>query len=393
MNRTAMLREVRMEAFERVYELWRRKRLVQAQAAGLLKMSERTLGRWVARYEAEGIAALRDRRLGHSARRAPMKEVAAVEALYRTGHRNWNVRHFYDEVYVGEGGGTRSYTWVKHRLQGAGLVKKGRRKGPHRERRERKPAAGQMLHQDGSRHRWVGDRWWDLVVTMDDATGEVCSGFFVEEEGTWSSLRGVRETVEAKGLFDSLYTDRGSHYWRTPKAGGKVDKGNPTQFGRAMAELGIEMIAGYSPQARGRSERLFGTLQGRLPQELAKAGITDMDAANEFLRAFWPRFNATFAIEPKEPESAFAPLLPSMKAELADILCLKAERTVGRDNCVAYGGKKLQIPPQRHRCHYVRAKVSVHEYGDGSLGVFHATLKLGHYDAVGQRLDDAGAAA
>ena len=393
MNRTAMLREVRMEAFERVYELWRRKRLVQRRAARLLKMSERTFRRWVARYEAEGPAALRDRRLGGSARRAPPEEVAAVEALYRSGHRDWNVRHFYEEVYVAEGGGTRSYTWVKGRLQGAGLVKKGRRKGPHRERRERKPVAGRMLHQDGSRHRWVADRWWDLVVTMDDATGEVCSGFFVEEEGTWSSFRGVRETVEAKGLFDSLYTDRGSHYWHTPKAGGKVDKGNPTQFGRAMAELGIEMIAGYSPQARGRSERMFGTLQGRLPQELAKAGITGMDEANEFLKAFRSRFNASFAVAPKEPESAFSPLLPSLRAKLPDVLCLKAERTVGNDNCVAYKGRKLQIPPRRHRCHYVRAKVSVHEYEDGAVAVFHGTLRLGRYDAGGRRLDKAGAAA
>ena len=270
MSRTAMLREVRMEAFERVHELWRRKRLVQAQAAGLLKMSERTFRRWVARYEAEGPAALRDRRLGRSARRAPPEEVAAVEALYGAGHRDWNVRHFYDEVYVTEGG-SRSYTWVKNRLQKAGLVKKGRRRGPHRERRERKPAAGMMLHQDASTHEWVPGESWDLVVTMDDATGEVPSGFFVVEEGTWSSLRGVVEVVEAKGLFDSLYTDRGSHYWHTPKAGGKVDRDRPTRFGRAMKELGIGMIAAYSPQARGRSARVFGTPQGRLPQG-AEAG-------------------------------------------------------------------------------------------------------------------------
>ena len=255
MNRLAMLREVRMEAFERVYGLWRRRRLVQRQAAGLLRMSERTFRRWVARYEAEGPAGLRDRRLGRSARRAPCEEEAALEALYQDGHEGWNVRHFYDEVYVAEHRGGRSYTWVKNRLQEAGLVKKGRRKGPHRERRDPKPAAGQMLHQHASTHAWVPGESWDLVVTMDDATGEVLSGFFVEEEGTWSSFRGVRETVEARGLFDSLYADRGSHYWHTPKAGGKVDEGNPTQFGRAMAELGIGMIAGYSPQARGRAPK------------------------------------------------------------------------------------------------------------------------------------------
>ncbi|MCY3810006.1 MAG: ISNCY family transposase [Gemmatimonadetes bacterium] len=393
MNRAAMLREVRMATFEGVYGLWRRKRITQVAAARVLGVTDRTFRRWVARYEAEGLAALGDRRVGRSVRRAPPEEVAAVEALYGAGHRDWNVRHFYDEVYVAEHRGGRSYTWVKDRLQEAGLVAKGRGRGVHRERRERKPAAGMMVHQDGSRHQWVPEAWWDLVVTMDDATSEVSSGFFVAEEGTWSSLRGVRETVEAKGLFDSLYTDRGSHYWHTPKAGGTVDKDNPTQFGRAMAELGVGMIAGYSPQARGRSERLFGTLQGRLPQELARAGITEMDAANEFLQDFWPRFNASFAVAPEEPESAFSPLLPSMKAKLPDVLCLKTGRTVGNDNCVSYRGRALQIPPQPHRRHFVRAKVSVHEYEDGATAVFHGTRRLGRYDARGRLLDKAEAAA
>ncbi len=326
----------------------------------------------MARYEAGGLAALKDKRVaGPSPRRASPEEVAALEALYRDGCAGWNVLHFYHEVYAGEHGGARSYTWVKSRLQEAGLVRKGRRKGAHRLRRERKPAEGMMLHQDASTHEWAPGQGWDLVVTMDDATSGVYSGFFVEEEGTWSSLRGVAETVKVQGLFDSLYTDRGSHYWHTPEAGGKVDKDKPTQFGRAMGELGIEMIAAYSPQARGRSERLFGTLQGRLPQELARAGITDMDEANEFLKDFWPRFNAAFAVEAREAKRAFTRLLPRMKAKLPDILCLKETRTVGNDNCVTYKGKTLQIPPQPHRYTYVRAKVKVHEYEDGGMAVFH----------------------
>lgn len=179
-------------------------------------VSTRTFRRWVVRYEAGGTAALKDRRVAEpSHRRAAPEEVAVLEALYRDGHAGWNVRHFHDEVYVGEQGGSRSYTWVKNRLQEAGLVERGRRRGPHRKRRERKPAAGMMLHQDASTHEWVAGERWDLVVTPDDATSEVYSGFFVEEEGTWSSLRGIGETVVAKGLFDSLYTDRGSHYWHT----------------------------------------------------------------------------------------------------------------------------------------------------------------------------------
>ena len=342
----------------------------------------------MARYEAGGLAALKDKRVaGPSPRRASPEEVAALEALYRDGCAGWNVLHFYHEVYAGEHGGARSYTWVKSRLQEAGLVRKGRRKGAHRLRRERKPAEGMMLHQDASTHEWAPGQGWDLVVTMDDATSGVYSGFFVEEEGTWSSLRGVAETVKVQGLFDSLYTDRGSHYWHTPEAGGKVDKDKPTQFGRAMGELGIEMIAAYSPQARGRSERLFGTLQGRLPQELARAGITDMDEANEFLKDFWPRFNAAFAVEAREAKRAFTRLLPRMKAKLPDILCLKETRTVGNDNCVTYKGKTLQIPPQPHRYTYVRAKVKVHEYEDGGMAVFHGIRRLGRYDANGRFLD------
>ena len=175
---------------------------------------------------------------------------------------------------------------------------------------------------------------------MDDATSRIYSGFFVEQEGTWSSFLGVRETIAAKGIFASLYTDRGSHYWYTPKAGGKVDKEQPTQFGRAMKELGIEMIPSYSPQARGRCERCFGTLQGRLPQELAREGIREMAAANEYLRGYWPRFNAVFGVRAEEAGGAFVPLL---EVDLNEILCLKETRTVRNDNCVAYNGKVLQI--------------------------------------------------
>ncbi len=388
MNRAEMLREIRMARFEEIYDRWRRKRVTQAWAASVPGVTDRTFRRWVARYEAGGLAALKDKRVaGPSPRRASPEEAAALEALYRDGCAGWNVLHFYHEVYAGEHGGARSYTWVKSRLQEAGLVRKGRRKGAHRLRRERNPAEGMMLHQDASTHEWAPGQGWDLVVTMDDATSGVYSGFFVEEEGTWSSLRGVAETVKVQGLFDSLYTDRGSHYWHTPEAGGKVDKDKPTQFGRAMGELGIEMIAAYSPQARGRSERLFGTLQGRLPQELARAGITDMDEANEFLKDFWPRFNAAFAVEAREAKRAFTRLLPRMKAKLPDILCLKETRTVGNDNCVTYKGKTLQIPPQPHRYTYVRAKVKVHEYEDGGMAVFHGIRRLGRYDANGRLLD------
>ena len=193
--------------------------------------------------------------------------------------------------------------------------------------------------------------------------------FFVEEEGTWSSLRGVREVIEARGLFSAFYSDRGSHYWLTPEAGGKVDKLHPTQFGRALAQLGITMIAAYSPEARGRSERAFGTHQGRLPQELRAAGITDMQAANRYLdEVYRPAFNAEFQVAAREAGSAF---VPWVGGALDEILCEHFERTVGHDNCVRFDNLKLQIPADRHRCHYVKAKVAVHRYAEGSLALFH----------------------
>ena len=385
MSRTKLEGRTGEERFEEVYGRWKEGLVTQAFGASVLGVTTRTFRRWAARYEAGGSGALVDRRVGGPSHlRASPQEVAALEALYRGGHRGWNVRHFYDEVYVAEEGGSRSYSWVKSRLQEAKLVRKGRMRGAHRLRRERKSAAGMMLHQDASTHGWVeGGAYWDLVVTMDDATGEVHSGFFVEQEGTWPSFRGVREVLFAQGFFDSLYTDRGSHYWHTPKVDGKVDKNQPTEFGRAMAELGIEMIPGYTPQARGRSERLFGTVQGRLPQELARAGVTEMEEANAFFATFWPRFNASFAVRPKEERSAFVPLTLQTRKRIPDILCLKTTRTVGNDNCISYLNRRLQIPPQPHRAHYMRAKVTVHEYEDGALGVFHGSLKLGSYTATG----------
>jgi len=238
-----------------------------------------------------------------------------------------------------------------------------------------------MLHQDGSRHEWVSGQQWDLIATMDDATSEHYSMFFVAEEGTQSSLRGVREVIDKRGLFSSFYSDRGSHYWHTPEAGGPVDKTNPTQFGRALGHLGIAMIAAYSPQARGRSERAFRTHQDRLPKELALAGVTDMEAANRYLiETYLPAFNREFMQPSREEGSAF---IPWKGSDLDDILCEQFERTVGNDNCVRFEGLTLQIPADRHRCHYVKTRVRVHRYLDGRLAVFHGPRQLALYDVEG----------
>lgn len=383
MRRTEWLQETRQMRFEEAYTNWQEKTLTQEQAAQILGVCERTFRRYIDRYEDEGIDGLIDKRLNEvSHRQAPVDEVLRLEMLYKERYDSWNVKHFY-ERYREHHGGERSYTWVKQRLQARGLVKKTKSKGKHRKRRERMPLVGMMIHQDASMHEWVEGHHWDLIVTMDDASSEIYSAFFVEEEGTWSSFRGIQQTLEKKGLFSSFYSDRGSHYWHTPEAGGKVDKDNPTQFGRAMAQLGIQMIPAYSPEARGRSERMFRTLQDRLVKELAMARIDTMEVANEFLnKDYLPGFNKRFMVEPASSGDAFVPLLGVV---LDDILCVKAERTVNNDNCVSYKGKVLQIPKMQDRPHYVKARVQVHEYADGSLSVFHGPRKLAKYDSDGHQ--------
>ena len=367
--------------FEEALSGWRAGRLTQEEAARLLGVCERSFRRYMNRYEEAGLDGLIDKRLEQvSHRRTPVDEVLSVTELYRKRYAGWNVNHFY-AWYRREHGGTRSYSWVKDTLQGQGVVAKAPGRGKHRKRRERAPLIGMMIHQDGSTHEWVPGQKWDLIVTMDDATNEHYSMFFVEQEGTQSSLKGVAEVIEQQGLFSSFYSDRGSHYWTTPEADGKVDKNNLTQFGRAMKQLGIDMIAAYSPEARGRSERMFRTHQERLPRELALAGVTDMASANHYLEAYKANFNAEFMQPAMEQGSAFVPWIGG---SLDDILCEQFERIVGNDNCVRFDNLVLQIPADRHRCHYVKARVRVNRYPDGRLAIFHGPRKLATYDAQGR---------
>jgi len=381
MRRTELLQEIRKMRFEEAYEGWNVGRLTQGEVARLLGMCERSFRRYLVRYESDGLDGLIDRRLEQTSnRRAPVDEVVALTDRYQKRHLGWNVRHFHS--WYRRDGGARSYSWVKKRLQEAGLVQTGKKKGEHRKKRERMPLPGMMIHQDGSRHEWLAGQWWDLIVTMDDATSEHYSMFLVEEEGTASSYRGVGELIRANGLFCSFYSDRGSHYWTTPEADGKVDKANLTQFGRAMKQLGIEMIPAYSPQARGRSERAFATHQDRLPRELGLAGITDMESANRYIaEVYVPAFNAEFAVPAREEGTAFVPWIGGA---LDDILCEQFERTVGNDNCVRFEGLSLQIPVDPHRCNYVKAKVRVHRYADGAMAVFHGPRKLVDYTPEGK---------
>ena len=381
MRRTELLQEVRKMRFEEAYDGWDSGRLTQSEAASLLGICERTFRRYLSRYEESGLEGLIDRRLEQvSHKKAPVDEVLRLTEQYERRHLGWSAKHFH--AWYRKDGGTRSYSWVKSRLQEAELVPKAKARGAHRKRRDRAPWPGLMIHQDGSRHEWVAGQKWDLIVTMDDATSEHYSMFFVEQEGTVSSLLGVKEVIETRGLFCSFYSDRGSHYWHTPEAGGKVDKHNLTQFGLAMQRLGIEMIAAYSPQARGRSERMFRTHQDRLPRELALAGITDMAAANRYLaQSYRAAFNAEFMQPAMEEGSAFVAWIGG---PLEDILCERFERQVGADNCVSFEGKKLQIPADQHRCHYVKAKVAVLRRIDGALSIFHGPRRLADYEPDGR---------
>ena len=382
-SRARYVQENRKMRFQEAYDGWQEGRLTQAEAAVLLGQCERSFRRHIERFEADGLEGLLDKRLSQiSKRRASSLEVDHVVQLYKNSFAGWNLAHFHSK-YKAEFKGQRSYSWLKSVLQGAGIVKASKRRGKHRIKRERAPLAGMMLHQDASTHRWVPDAVWDLVVTLDDATGEHTSMFFCHQEGTDSSFHGIGQTIARYGLFASLYTDRGSHYFTTPEAGGKVDKVNLTQVGRALKQLGIGHIGAYSPEARGRSERAFQTHQGRLPQELARAGITDMQSANQYLEQVYRlAHNREFCVASTLPGSAFVPFI---SGSLPDILCQQHERTVNNDNCVSFEGLSLQIPADEFRYHYVRTQVRVHRYYDGTLALFHGPRKLAAYEHNGKK--------
>jgi len=372
-----------MQKFRDVLSRWEAGGLSMMEAGELLGVSERQFRRYRDRYEEGGLEGLADGRLGTpSPKRVPLADARLMLELYGGAYRGWNVKHFHEHL-VRDHGFQWGYTWVKTQLHTAGLVERAKRRGAHRRKRERKPWEGMMLHQDGSQAAWLAGRpQLDLIVTMDDATSTIYSAFLIAEEGTASTLRALLDVFTAHGLPSSLYTDRGSHYFYTPKADGPVDKDRLTQVGRALKHLGIEHIAAYSPEARGRSERMFGTLQDRLIKELAKAGIREVDAANAWIRDIYlPGHNARFAKPAAFEENAFVAADPAL---LAETLCIEEERVVARDNTVGYGGLHLQLPQSRARAHYVKARVKLREYPDGTLAVFHGPRLLARYDAEGQ---------
>src|SRR5215470_5014045 len=356
------------------------------QAAEILGFSDRHLRRIRERYEQFGYESMFDKRRGQpSPRRVPLATVEKVLALYREQYFDLNVRHFHEKLRE-QHDIDLSYTWVKSVLQGAGLVARQRQRGTHRKRRARRPLPGMLLHIDGSHHQWFQDeRWYDLIVILDDATSEIYYAQLTEEESTLSVMAGLKEVIEGKGVFCALYSDRGSHFWLTPKAGGKIDPHRVTQVGRALRELGVQMIPAYSPQARGRSERNFGTWQGRLPQELRLRGIRSLEAANRFLREHYiAEFNARFQVQAAQRGSAF---VRRSSKDLDLIFALQFERTVNRDNTVSVQNLRLQIEPVRWRATLAGCSVTVHQHLDGTFTITHGPQRLGHYSAEGVSME------
>jgi hypothetical protein len=317
----------------------------------------------------------------------PLAVVEKVLGLYREKYFDMNVQHFHEKLGA-EHGIELSYTWVKQALQGAGLVARGRKRGVHRKRRPRRPLPGMLLHIDGSRHQWLQDQnWYDLIVILDDATSEIYYAQLVEEESTATVMTGLKEVIERKGVFCALYSDRGSHFWLTPKVGGKVDYQRRTQVGRALHELGVQMIPAYSPQARGRSERSFGTWQGRLPQELRLAGCATMEQANRFLRErYVAEFNRRFQVAAGQRGNAF---VPCRSRDLNLVFSVQSERAVNRDNTVSFQNLSLQLERVGWRATLAGCQVTVHQHLDGTLSLTHGPHRLGRYNAQGKALAQA----
>lgn len=347
------------------------------EAAEIIGITDRTMRRWRERYQEHGYSGLYDyRKRSPSPKRIAVEVLEQVLQLYREKYFDFNVQHFHEKLKE-EHGIQQSYTWVKTALQEAGLVERRKKRGSHRKRRPRRPMPGMMLHIDASEHDWFQDgRKYELIVILDDATSEIYYAQLVEAESTRSMLSALREVVQARGVFCSLYSDRAGHFFITPRAGEKVDKTRLTQIGRALHELGIKMIPAYSPQARGRSERSFATWQGRLPQELRLRGITQLEKANEFLREYVKEFNARFSVAAAQKGTAF---VASRRRDLNDVFSVQQERVVNQDNTVHLDNRVFQIEKTRWRNTLAGMTVEVHEHLDGSVTIHYGPHRIAQF--------------
>lgn len=353
------------------------------QAAEILGISDRQMRRWKRRYESYGYDGLYDRRRKvPSPRRVPLDTAEKVLRLYREKYFDFNMSHFYDKLKK-EHNIHLSYNWIRIALEGAGLVERRKRSDPHRKRRDRKPLVGMMLHMDGSPHDWFGNGTeYDIVTISDDANNELYDIEMVDEEDSLVCMSLLKNTVQKKGVFCSLYTDRASHFFLTKKAGEEVSKDSLTQIGRALQELGIQHIPSYSPQARGRGERLNETLQGRLPQEFRIRGIKTKEEANRYLKTeYIKEHNKRFSIKPEQQGAAFTTAPKTI--DLDKVFCFKHERVVNNDNTISFNNRLFQIGPSELRVSFARCKVVVYEHIDGSITVGYGPHMLGFYAPKG----------
>lgn len=363
-------------------------KLTWLQAADILGRSPRSIRRMRVKFEKAGYAGLFDRRRQTpSPKRAPVAEVQRVLALYRDHYQGFNVRHFH-QLARRQHGVRFCYAFVKKALQMAGLVRPQQARGRHRRRREPRPCFGELLHLDGSRHRWlalVPEQYLTLIAVVDDATKQLLHAQLHEGgESVAAIMTALRAVLERHGLPMALYTDRAHWAVHTPTAGGAPDRAHRTQVGRALARLGIEHILGYSPQARGRSERVNRTLQDRLVNELRLARISTLAAANRYLRdSFIPAFNADFGRPPADSASAFVAL---GRVDLDQILCVEAERVIGNDNVVRGGGVLLQVAKQPGRRTCAGLRVLVRHHLNGHHSVWYGARCFGRYDRHGHQL-------
>jgi transposase len=352
------------------------KKLTWIEAAEIAGMSVRSMQRKRQAYVDHGYNGLFDKRRGKiSYHRVPMATAERVLALYRDKYPDFNVRHFHEKLKESEDISL-SYSSVKQALQGAGLVARKKKRGPHRRRRPRRPLPGMLLHIDGSKHRWFqDDRYYDLLVILDDATSRIYYAQLVAEESTRTVMAALREVIEREGLFCALYSDRASHFFVTPKAGEPVDKSRLTQVGRALKELGVQMIPAYSPQARGRSERSFGTWQSRLPQELRLADIATVEQANRFLRErYIAEFNHKFTVKAAERGTAFR---RCGRSDLDWIFSIQTDRVVGKDNTVAVRDQWWQLDKSRWRHSLAGQTVTIHQHLDGTVSIRYGPHVVG----------------
>jgi len=372
MERAMKIQEVILKAMAGKLKWW--------EAAEIIGVTDRTMRRWREKYAEHGYSGLWDHRKRRpSPKRVPVADLEKVLQLYRERYFDFNVQHFQEKLRE-EHGLKYSYTWVKTALQEAGLVERRQKRGSHRKRRPRRALPGMLLHIDGSEHRWFSDeRYYELIVIMDDATSEIYYAQLVDAESTHSVMVALREVIETRGLFCSLYSDRAGHFFVTPKRGEKVDRSRPTQVGRALQELGVKMIAAYSPQARGRSERNFGTWQGRLPQELRLRGIGDVERANAFLRKeYIAEFNSRFAVTAAQKGTAF---VRTRRKDLDWIFSTQHERTVDNDNTIALDNRAFQLHKTRWRDTLAGQSVIVHEHLDGRVSIRYGPHVIAHYTA------------